>query len=194
MAKKLDRTQCVIIAGVGGQGALTIAQLVLGAAWRSDYYCLQSEVHGMSQRGGEVNAQILFDSEPVTAPITMEGKADVLIGLEPLEALRYLPMMKEDATVVVSTVPIKNMSTYPETESLINELKKYPNIKLVDTAAHSKALNNRHAGNTTLLGLASKYLPIEDATWKEIFEERFGAKGEAVVAKNMEAFELGKSL
>ncbi len=194
MAEKLNRTQNIIVAGVGGQGAITLAQLVLGAAWRSGYYCMQSEVHGMSQRGGGVSAQIVFDSEPVTSPLAMEGTVDVLISMEPLEALRYLHLMKKDGVVISSKTPIINMAAYPEKDSVFNALDKVSNLTMVDTDAHSKELKNKHAGNIVLLGMASHYLPITIDLWKRIFQERFGAKGEKMVEKNIEAFEVGRSI
>ncbi len=192
--KKLDKAYGVIVAGVGGQGAITVAQLLLGAVWRSGYYCLQSEVHGMSQRGGAVNAHVVFDSEPVTSPIIEEGTADVLVGIEPLETLRYVGMMKEGAVIVSSKSPIKNMASYPEESQVFSELEKVPNMELVDTEGYAKELKNRHAGNVILLGMASKNLPIELDTWKSVIAERFQAKGEEVINKNIEAFEFGRNL
>lgn len=194
MAEKLDKTQNIIVAGVGGQGAITLAQLILGAAWRSGYYCMQSEVHGMSQRGGGVSAQIIFDSEPVTSPLVMEGMVDVLVSMEPLEALRYLHLMKKDGVVISSKTPVINMAAYPDEESVFEALDQVSNLTMVDTDAHSKALKNKHAGNIVLLGLASHDLPITTDIWKQIFQERFGAKGEKVVEKNVEAFEVGRNL
>ncbi len=194
MTKTLDKAQGIIVAGVGGQGAITLAQLILGAAWRSGYSCLQSEVHGMSQRGGAVNAHIVFDTQIVTSPIIMEGAADVLVGMEPLETLRYVNMVGKGGAIISSISPIKNMAAYPEEETVMNGLKEVPNVMLVDTAANAKTLGNKHAGNMTLLGLASNYIPIENDIWELILTERFQAKGEKVIQKNIEAFAFGRAL
>ena len=194
MTPILDKAQGIIVAGVGGQGAITLAQLILGAAWKSDYFCLQSEVHGMSQRGGAVNAHIVFDSAPVTSPTIMEGAADVLIGMEPLETLRYIHMVKKDGNVISSTSPLINMSTYPEESQVLSAIKEIDGIHLVDTNESTKTLKNRHAGNVILLGMASKFLPMEQDLWHTIFEERFKAKGEKVIQKNIEAFTHGRNL
>jgi len=194
MTKVLDKAQGIIVAGVGGQGAITLAQLILGAAWKSNYHCLQSEVHGMSQRGGAVNAHIVFDSGPVTSPTIMEGSADVLIGMEPLETLRYIHMVKKDGHIISSTSPLVNMSTYPDESKVQAAIEEIEGIHLVDTDETSKQLKNRHAGNVILLGMASTFLPMEHDLWNSIFEERFQTKGEKVVQKNIEAFAFGRNL
>lgn len=194
MNNNTDKTYKVIIAGVGGQGALTAAQLILGAAWKDDYHALQSEVHGMSQRGGAVNAHVLFDKRPVTSPLIMEGTGDLLISLEPLEALRYLSFLKKEATLVVSNEPIVNMENYPEEAKLFKELSSISNTHVIDTREHAKALNNKRSGNMVLLGKASQYLPISTDKWKEVIVERFQSKGDAVVEKNIAAFLFGQKL
>lgn len=194
MVQVLDKAQGIIVAGVGGQGAITLAQLILGAVWRSDYHCLQSEVHGMSQRGGAVNAHIVFDSKEVTSPTIMEGTADVLIGMEPLETLRYLHMVKDGGHIVSSLTPIVNMASYPEESTVLDAVKQVEGIHLVDTEANAKTLGNKHAGNMTLLGLASNFIPLDKDIWNSILEERFKAKGEKVIGRNKEAFAFGREL
>ena len=189
-----EKAHGIVIAGVGGQGALTLAQLVLGAAWRSGYYVLQSEIHGMSQRGGAVNAHIIFDKKPVTSPILTEGSAELLIGLEPLETLRYLSLLTKDAKVVSSKTPIINMGGYPEEEDIFKALEKVSNIDLIDTVASAKELNYRHAGNMALLGVASKSIPIEMDIWEKIIAERFQTKGEKVIEQNIKSFKYGRNL
>lgn len=194
MSKATDVTYKVIIAGVGGQGAVTAAQLIMGAAWNGDYHALQSEVHGMSQRGGEVNAQILFDKRPVTSPLIMEGTGDVLIGLEPLESLRYLHLLKKDAVLVVSTETIVNMDNYPCDKELFEALQRVSGTQLVDTKAHAKTLQNKRAANIILLGKTSNYLPLDAQMWEDAIRFRFKSKGEEVVQKNIEAFRFGRAL
>ena len=102
MDRKIEKTFGIVVAGVGGQGTITLSQLILGAAWKSGYKALQSEVHGMSQRGGSVNAQILISSNEVSSPVIMEGAGELLIGVEPLETLRYLNLLKKDGITVSS--------------------------------------------------------------------------------------------
>ena len=193
MTGTLEKSQGIIVAGVGGQGAITLAQLILVAAWRCGYCCMQSEVHGMSQRGGAVNAHVVFDDEPVTSPTVMEGDTDILIGMEPLETLRYVHMVKKKGIVISSLVPIKNIVAYPNEEEVLEALRQVPNIALVDTRDNAKRPSDRQAGNMTLLGLASHYMPIDAAVWSDIFKERFTPKGEKVVQTNIEAFEFGRN-
>lgn len=189
-----NKVYSVVVAGVGGQGAITVAQLVLGAAWKAGYQTLQSEVHGMSQRGGSVNAQILFSKNPVTSPVLLEGTGDVLLGIEPLETLRYLNLMNKDALVVSSLEPVVNMSNYPAIEKIIAEVKSISGCVTVDTAKVAQELKNKHAGNVVLLGVASKRMPFSNEIWEQVFNERFGSKGEEVVKKNLEAFYYGQKL
>lgn len=184
----------VIVAGVGGQGVLTVARLILEAAWRSGFYAIQSEVHGMSQRGGAVNAQVLFDQEKVTSPLILEGSAELILGLEPLEALRYVPFLKDQGAMVVSSVPVKTIENYPDEKEICTELENITGTVLINTDEHTKKLKHRHAGNILLLGAASSFLPINVDVWKEIIAERFRSKTEKVIQKNIEAFEYGIKL
>ena len=194
MEKLIKRPYGVIVAGVGGQGAITLAQLILVAAWKSGYFVHQAEVHGMSQRGGSVNAHVLFDTKEVSSPVVMQGSGDLLIGMEPLETLRYLYLLGKDACVISSVVPIKNMTEYPDTEKVLTELKATSGITLVEIDKHSKTLNNEKAGNMILLGIASKHLPVRSDIWEKVIYERFKQKGEEVVYKNIEAFGFGREL
>ena len=194
MEKLIKRPYGVIVAGVGGQGTITVAQLILGAAWKSGYFVHQAEVHGMSQRGGSVNAHVLFDTKEVSSPVVMEGSGDLLIGLEPLETLRYLYLLGKNACLISSVVPIKNMTEYPDIDKVLSEFKTVSNVTLVEIDKHSKTLNNRKAGNMILLGVASKHLPVRNDIWEMVIFERFEQKGKDVVQKNIEAFEFGREL
>jgi indolepyruvate ferredoxin oxidoreductase beta subunit len=184
----------VVVAGVGGQGVVTLSQLLMGAAWKSGFYTIQSEVHGMSQRGGSVNAQILFDKMPVTSPTILEGSARLLIGMEPLESLRYFHLLARDGAVICSTSPVRNMPIYPNVDMLIAEIKKIEDSLVVDTDKISEELGNKGAGNIVLLGAASKKLPFTDEIWHQAIKERFAGKDQAIIDKNIEAFEYGKNL
>lgn len=184
----------VVVAGVGGQGVITISQLILSAAWKSGYFAIQSEVHGMSQRGGSVNAQIIFDKAEVSSPTILEGTASLIIGMEPLEALRYFNLLRKDASVICSTSPVRNMPIYPNLDTLIAELNRIEGTLLLDTDKISEELGNKGAGNMVLLGAASKKLPFIDEIWYQTIKERFAGKDQAVIDKNIEAFNYGKNL
>lgn len=184
----------VVVAGVGGQGVVTLSQLIMGAAWKSGYFAIQSEVHGMSQRGGSVNAQILFDKVEVTSPTILEGSSSLLLGMEPLEALRYFNLLSREASVVCSTSPVRNMPIYPNLDMLIGEIKKIDGALLIDTDKISEELGNKGAGNMVLLGAASNKLPFMDEIWHKTIKERFAGKDQLVIDKNIEAFNYGKNL
>ncbi|MEI6056604.1 MAG: indolepyruvate oxidoreductase subunit beta [Lentisphaerota bacterium] len=184
----------VVVAGVGGQGVITLSQLILGAAWKSGYFAIQSEVHGMSQRGGSVNAQIIFDKVEVSSPTILEGTASLIIGMEPLEALRYFNLLRKDASVICSTSPVRNMPIYPNLDMLIAELKKIDGTFLVDTDKISEELESKGAGNMVLLGAASKKLPFTEVIWHQTIKDRFAGKEQSIIDKNIEAFNHGKKL
>ncbi len=181
----------LIVAGVGGQGAVTIAQLALGAAWMSGFNVLQSEVHGMSQRGGEVSAHIVFSSSKVTSPTIEEGSANLLIGLEPLESLRHLHYLKKGAPIVSSSSAIINMNNYPDHDLIISTLRSLEKVLIIDSDAISKDLGFSQGGNIALLGAASRLMPITKSIWEQAITERFKSKGEKIVAQNLSAFNFG---
>lgn len=188
------RIHGIVLSGVGGQGVLSLAQIVLEALRRSGLHALQSEIHGMSQRGGSVHAQVCFSELPLSSPIIDDGCADLLISLEPLEALRYVRMLRMNGHLVVSEEPQANMEGYPPLEDVYAALKAVRGAHLVDTEDLARRLNHRQAGGMALLGMASKFLPVSDETWREVIAQRFEAKGARVTEKNLEAFEAGRGL
>lgn len=189
-----NRTYGLVVAGVGGQGALTIAQIILGAAWMDGYHVLQSEVHGMSQRGGEVSAHIIFSKDPVMSPTIEEGDADLLLGLEPLETLRHLTYLKKEANIITSITTIENMENYPTSKKILNLLKSIDGVIMIDSDLIAEEIHFSHGGNITLLGYASNYLPVNGEVWDKAIKERFKNKGNKIVDKNLLAFKTGKKL
>lgn len=184
----------IVLSGVGGQGVLSLAQILLEALRRSGLHALQSEIHGMSQRGGSVHAQVCFSEAPLTSPIIDEGCADLLIALEPLEALRYVAMLRMDGHLVVSEEPQMSMDGYPPLDDVYAALKAVRGAHLVDTEELARRLSHRQAGGMALLGLASTFLPVENVIWREVISQRFEAKGARITEKNLEAFEAGRDL
>ncbi len=189
-----NNTFGLIVAGVGGQGAVTIAQLVLSAAWMSELHVLQSEVHGMSQRGGEVSAHILISKNEVTSPTIEKGTGDLLIGLEPLEALRHMVYLKKGAHIISSTSPIENMEAYPDVEKVKKLLSGIDGVKMFDAEALSKEMRFPQGGTIALLGAAAGYLPLNEEIWEKVISERFKSKGDKIIEKNLRAFMTGKEL
>jgi len=189
-----QRIHGIVLCGVGGQGVLSLAQIVLEALRRSGLQALQSEIHGMSQRGGSVHAQVCFSEVPLSSPIIDEGCADLLIALEPLEALRYVSMLRMNGHLVVSEEPSVNMDGYPPLDDVYAALKAVPGAHLVDTEDLARKLNHRQAGGMALLGMASKFLPVSYEVWRDVIVQRFESKGARVTEKNMEAFEAGRGM
>jgi len=188
------RIHGIVLSGVGGQGVLSLAQIVLEALRRSGLHALQSEIHGMSQRGGSVHAQVCFSDLPLTSPIIDEGCADLLIALEPLEALRYVAMLRRNGHLVVSEEPQADMAGYPPLEDVYAALKGVHGCHLVDTEDLARRLGHRQAGGMALLGLASTFLPVSDAIWHAVITQRFESKGARITEKNLEAFHVGRGL
>ncbi len=189
-----NRIHGIVLCGVGGQGVLSLAQIVLEALRRSGLQALQSEIHGMSQRGGSVHAQVCFSEVPLSSPIIDEGCADLLIALEPLEALRYVSMLRMNGHLVVSEEPSVNMDGYPPLDDVYAALKAVPGAHLVDTEDLARKLNHRQAGGMALLGMASKFLPVSYEVWRDVIVQRFESKGARVTDKNIEAFEAGRGM
>lgn len=188
------RIHGIVLSGVGGQGVLSLAQIVLEALRRSGLHALQSEIHGMSQRGGSVHAQVCFADLPLTSPIIDEGCADLLIALEPLEALRYVAMLRRNGQLVVSEEPQADMAGYPPLDDVYAALKGVHGCHLVDTEELARRLNHRQAGGMALLGLASRFLPVSAEVWQAVITQRFESKGARIVEKNLEAFQAGRGL
>ena len=188
------RIHGIVLSGVGGQGVLSLAQIVLEALRRSGLHALQSEIHGMSQRGGSVHAQVCFSDMPLTSPIIDEGCADLLIALEPLEALRYVAMLRLNGQLVVSEEPQTDMEGYPPLDDVYAALKRVRGCHLVDTEELARRLSHRQAAGMALLGMASTFLPVSDEVWHEVITQRFEAKGARVLEKNLEAFQAGRGL
>ncbi len=184
----------IILAGVGGQGGLSISVVIARAAISSGLFVKQSEVHGMSQRGGEVLAHLRISDKEIQSPTIPKGSADLILAFEPLEALRYIPWLSADRGAVVSaSTPIRNIIDYPEIADIIAELKKLPNHRIIDADAVAKSAGSAKAANVALVGAAADLLPIPaDAIEKEI-ASLFARKGEALVQANVRAFRDGKA-
>lgn len=184
----------IILAGVGGQGILTIAAVLDTAALASNLNIKQSEVHGMSQRGGAVQSHVRISDKEVYSDLIPLGKADMIISVEPMELLRYLPFLKKEGLLVTDSNPFLNITNYPELEALYTEIQSYPNSILVDAQKIAKDLGNSRATNIVLLGAASEQLPLNDESLQQAIKTLFERKGEKIVAKNLEAFNAGKEI
>ncbi len=183
----------MILAGVGGQGILSIAAVLGSAALTNNLYIKQAETHGMSQRGGDVQSYLRISDRPIYSDLIPLGKADLILSVEPMEALRYLPYLKPDGYVVTNSTPFVNIPNYPATEELMHTLEALPHriILDADTLSKEKAGNIR-AGNFIMLGAASPFINIPFEYLEEGIRAVFSRKGEEIIGMNLKALHAGR--
>jgi len=182
----------IILAGVGGQGILSIATVIGEAALAEGLYLKQAEVHGMSQRGGDVQSNLRLSSEPIHSDLIPVGGADIIISLEPMEALRYVQYLKPEGWIVTSSVPFVNIPNYPELEEVIRHIESHKNHVLLDVEALAKEAGApSQAANMVLLGAAIPMLGIDHDKMIAGVQRVFARKGDAIVQSNVAAVEAG---
>lgn len=184
----------IILAGVGGQGILSIAAIIGYAAVDSDLYLKQAEVHGMSQRGGDVQSHLRLSSKEIASDLIPFGKADMIISVEPMEALRYVPYLKPDGWLITNNEPFVNIPDYPDEEAVMAEISKINQHVVVDAGKIAGELGNKKAANVVILGAASPFIDIPFPLLEEAIRKLFGRKGEDLVAVNLEALRAGREV
>jgi indolepyruvate ferredoxin oxidoreductase beta subunit len=182
----------IILSGVGGQGILTIAATIGSAAVSGNLFLKQSEVHGMSQRGGDVQSHLRISDKPVSSDLIPYGKADVIISVEPMESLRYLPWLSQTGWLVTNSNPFINIPDYPSLEEIISEIKKIKNHIIVDADGIAKASGSVRAGNMVILGAASPFINMPFESLENAVRTLFGRKGEQIVEINLKALRAGR--
>ena len=182
----------IILAGVGGQGILTIATIIGNAAAVAGINLKQAEVHGMSQRGGDVQSNLRLSVEPIYSDLIEQGAADLIISMEPMEALRYVASLNEEGWVVSSSTPFKNIPNYPDEEALQAELASLPRVVTLDIEQVAKDSGVPKSANILLLGMAARFIEIlSPEQLRQAVARVFAAKGEKVVEDNLRAFDMG---
>lgn len=182
----------IILAGVGGQGILSIATILGAAALADNLYLKQAEVHGMSQRGGDVMSGLRLSSHAIASDLIPQGKADLIVSLEPMEALRYARWLKPEGWIVTNSVPVLNIPNYPEMEKVEGELRRRKNTVVFDMDAAAAEVATARASNMVLLGAASRFIDLPEEKIAEGIKTVFGPKGEKVVESNLRAFRKGR--
>ena len=182
----------IILCGVGGQGILSIATIIGEAAMNENLYIKQAEVHGMSQRGGDVQSNLRISSEPIYSDLIPKGGADVIISMEPMEALRYLPFLKKDGWIITNSAPFVNIPNYPDMEVVKADLAKLPHVVSIDIEQMAKENGVPRSANVILLGAAQKALGLEYEKLEAAIARVFARKGDAVVEANVKALALGR--
>jgi indolepyruvate ferredoxin oxidoreductase beta subunit len=179
----------VILAGVGGQGVLSVAAIIATGAMKAGLQVRQSEVHGMAQRGGAVQAHLRLADREIAGDLIPRGGAQMILAMEPLESLRYLGYLEPEGVLISSSDPLVNIPDYPELEGLLAAIRRLPRHRLVGAAA--LAGGSARAANMVLVGAAAPYLPVGREILESSIRELFAGKGEEVVAANLKAFSAG---
>ena len=182
----------IILCGVGGQGILSIATIIGEAATKAGINLKQAEVHGMSQRGGDVQSNLRLSTEVIWSDLIPQAGADVVISMEPMESLRYLSYLSANGTIVTSSKPFVNIPNYPDEAALNAELDALPSVKKLDIETVAKDCGNQRGANMVLLGMAAPYLEILSVEQlRSAIATVFARKGEDVINANLKAFDAG---
>jgi len=185
-------TNDIILAGVGGQGILSIAAVIGMAALENGLHIKQSEVHGMSQRGGAVLSHLRISDQEIYSSLIPKGEADMILSVEPMELLRYKPFLKEKGYLITNTKQFKNIPNYPASEELFKTIEQYPNRILIDADTLAKKAGNIRAANMVMLGAASEFLVLKNEHLLKGIEMIFSRKGERIINLNVDAFNYGR--
>ncbi len=183
----------IILAGVGGQGILSIASILGEAALRENLFLKQAETHGMSQRGGAVVSHLRISDSEIAADLIPQGKADIILSVEPMEALRYLPFLAPNGYIVTNTTPFLNVPNYPEIDTVLAEIRKQPRFVAIDADKMATEAGNKRAMNMVMLGAATPFIGIDPEKIEEGILLIFQKKGEKIVELNLKAFKSGRA-
>ena len=182
----------IVLAGVGGQGVLSIATVIGYAAVESGLYLKQAEVHGMSQRGGAVLSHLRISDKEIFSELVPEGGAHLILSAEPMESLRYLPYLSSDGWIVTNSVPYVNISNYPDMETVLAEIRKHPRNLIFDAEGMAKEVGNPRGVNMVSAGAASVFIDVPFEKMEAGIRMIFGRKGEDIINKNLEALNAGR--
>lgn len=182
----------IILAGVGGQGIISIAAIIGYAALEQGMYLKQSEVHGMSQRGGEVMSNLRISHHDIASDLIPFGQADMIISIEPLESLRYLPYLSREGWLVTNTTPFNNIPNYPDMELVMAEVQKVPHHIALGADAIAKAAGSVKATNIVILGAASPFLGMAYEKLEDSIRYTFRKKGDKIIELNLAALKAGR--
>jgi indolepyruvate ferredoxin oxidoreductase beta subunit len=185
--------QDIILAGVGGQGIISIAYVIASAALEEGLEVKQAEVHGMSQRGGAVQSHLRLSSARIWSDLIPLGEADLVLSVEPLEALRYIDYLRPDGMVITSRVPFPNIKDYPDVEKLLKKIGEIPRHLIIDSETLAKEAGSSRTQNMVLLGAAAGQLVVKEESLARFIRVLFERHGENIVAANLKAFALGQA-
>lgn len=182
----------IILSGVGGQGILSIAAAIGLAAIENELFLKQSEVHGMSQRGGDVQSHLRLSDNDIASDLIPHGQADLIISVEPMESLRYLPWLSGEGWLVTSSNPFINIPDYPPVEDILAQITKLKNHLIIDSDKIAKESGSLRSGNMVILGAASPFINMPVESIENAIIKLFGKKGADIVETNLKAFRAGR--
>ena len=182
----------IILAGVGGQGILSIAATIGTAAIDNNIYLKQAEVHGMSQRGGAVHSNLRLSDKPISSDLIPKGGADIILSVEPMESLRYLPFLSKDGIIVTNLTPFINIPNYPEIDPILDEIKSMPHYIILDADKIAEEIGSKRSSNIVMLGAATPFIDLPVETFEKSLHKIFERKGEKVVKLNIDALHAGR--
>jgi len=180
-----------ILAGVGGQGILSISAIIGTAAINNGLFLKQAEVHGMSQRGGDVHSNLRISDKEIASDLIPEGQADMIISVEPMESLRYLPMLAPNGWLITNTTPHINIPDYPELDDILAEIEKVPNHITIEADKIAKDIGSKRSANMVILGAAALFMGLEYEDLKNAIAQIFKRKGQDVIDINLKALKQG---
>ncbi|MDP4281866.1 MAG: indolepyruvate oxidoreductase subunit beta [Bacteroidota bacterium] len=183
----------IILAGVGGQGIISIASIIGYAALKKGMFLKQAEVHGMSQRGGDVQSNLRISDNEIYSDLIPLGKADLILAVEPLESLRYLPFLSPEGWLITSLNPFNNVPNYPDVEKITDEIRALPHRVALDADTLAKEAGSIKAANIVVLGAASPFLEIEYEILEEAIRAFFSKKGDKLIQTNLDALKSGRN-
>jgi len=181
----------VVLAGVGGQGLLSIAAVLGEAARAEGLHLKQAEVHGMAQRGGVVESHIRYADAPVHSDLIREGTADLILSLEPMEALRYMHFLSEGGAIITSDAPVENIGNYPELGEIFEELRQLPHVAIIEADRLAREAGSPRCANMVMLGAGSGRLGLSEASLRAGIEAIFSGKPNEIIEMNLRGFGLG---
>lgn len=182
----------ILFAGVGGQGVLSMAAIIGRAAMAAGLNAKQSEVHGMAQRGGAVQAHLRLSDGAIESDLIPLGGADLILSLEPLEGLRYLDHLAPAGTLVTSSTPFINIADYPDPAELMRRIRALPRAFVIEAERIAEAAGEVQASNTVMVGAASRLLPLTPESLERAVHQNFARKGEIALRVNLAAFRAGR--
>jgi indolepyruvate ferredoxin oxidoreductase beta subunit len=183
----------IVLAGVGGQGILSIATILGLAAVENNLYLKQAETHGMSQRGGAVQSYLRLSDKPIFSDLIPSREAQLILSVEPLESLRYLNYLSTEGYVITNTTPFINIPDYPDPVEVLKRIERLPRAVAIDAEEVAKNSGNVKSSNMVMLGAASPFINLSLNSLEQAIRKIFYRKGKEIVDINLKAFHAGRA-